>query len=674
MHKLAPVVQFTQNARSIESSPALPAPQRTARADTRQASAPLPVKKKASHNPGRAGSGGGAHSRKPRTTAASGASRNGADHEQRLRILNDRLKQKNAELRTLEARLRASEILAQDAGDALQASLDREKLTLAFAEIGTCEFDVRSRMIRVSEMSLRLLGFRSGEPDVPYDRYLSSIHPEDRPRFDQVLLQCLDGTGSLDIEYRVALIDGSYRWLRTKGDALLNLDGDPIKVLWVTEDVSQRKDMDARVRFLAHHDLLTGLPNRTLFQDRLQQALAAAKRMQTRVALLFVDLDRFKAINDSFGHKAGDTVLQAVAARLRRCVRETDTVCRHSGDEYLIALSALRDPAEGALVADKILQVFGKPFSIDGNELTLSASIGISVYPDDGHTIEDLVRNADAAMYHSKRNGRNRFEFFTPELTAPATERLMLANQLRRSIERDELVLHYQPKFDTASNRLIGAEALVRWNHPERGLMMPERFISIAEESDVIHLVGEWVLNQACRQAGEWKAAGVRPVPIAINFSAFQFRRSDLIETVAGALTRHAMEPRLLEIELTENAIMQDPRETAKILDTLSAMGVALSIDDFGTGYSSLSYLKRFAIHKLKIDRSFVTDLPDDLNDAAIVQAIVNLAKSLQLDVIAEGVETPAQLEFLRGIGCGAYQGYLGGRPVEAARFAKLLG
>ena len=557
--------------------------------------------------------------------------------------------------------------------EALKSSLDRKKLALAFAEIGTCEFDVKTSIVHSSEMSLRLFGIRSNQRDVPYDTLRECLHPEDRPKFDYALEQCLNGTGNLEIEYRVAWADGSFRWLRTKGDALLDLDGNPIKVLWVSEDVSQRKDMDARVRFLAHHDLLTGLPNRTLFQDRLQQALASAKRMQSRVALLFIDLDRFKYVNDSFGHRAGDILLQTVAHRLRNCVRETDTVCRHAGDEYLIVLSALRDPTEAALVADKVLKIFDETFALESHEVQISASVGISVYPDDGHNMEDLIRNADAAMYHSKKSGRNRFEFFTPELNAPVAERLVLANQLRRAIEDNDLVLHYQPQFETATGRLVGAEALVRWNHQDHGLLFPDSFIALAEESDIIHLIGTWVLNEACRQIAEWQARNLGIVPVAINFSPFQFRRANLVEGVAAAFARHRIKPQQLEIELTENAIMQDPKETAITLDRLHDMGVSLAIDDFGTGYSSLNYLKRFPIDKLKIDRSFVEDLPHDLNDSAIVQAIINLAKSLRMVVIAEGVETRAQLDFLRSLSCEIYQGYLGGRPVDAERFAAML-
>ena len=616
----------------------------------------------------------------PREEAGSTSGRRVAELEQQLAEVQSHLHSANRELEHASSqlkistqKLRDSEEITRSTLDALKASRDREKLALAFAEIGTCEFDVKSAMVRSSDMSLRLLGIRSEQPDLPYETLLECLHPEDRPKFSHALDQCLSGTGNLDIEYRVAWADGNFRWLRTKGDALLDLDGDPIKVLWVTEDVSQRKDMDARVRFLAHHDLLTGLPNRTLFQDRLQQALASAKRMQSRVALLFIDLDRFKYVNDSFGHRAGDILLQTVAARLRACVRETDTVCRHAGDEYLIVLSALREPTEAALVAEKVLAIFDEVFLLESHEVQISASVGISVYPDDGQTMEDLIRNADAAMYHSKKGGRNRFEFFTPELNAPVAERLVLANQLRRAIENNQLVLHYQSQFDATTGRLIGAEALVRWQHTEHGLLFPDSFIALAEESDIIHLIGEWVLNEACRQIAEWQARGLNVVPIAINFSPFQFRRSSLVQGVAAAFARHAVKPSQLEIELTENAIMQDPKETARTLDQLHEMGVSLAIDDFGTGYSSLNYLKRFPIDKLKIDRSFVEDLPHDLNDSAIVQAIVNLAKSLRMVVIAEGVETKAQLEFLRSLSCDAYQGFLGGRPIESERFAALI-
>ena len=596
-----------------------------------------------------------------------------AEAQLHLAAANRKLESASSELQSSTARLRDSEEITRSTLDALKASRDREKLALAFAEIGTCEFDVKSSMVRSSDMSLRLFGIRSDQAELPYGTLLECLHPEDRPKFSHALEQCLSGTGNLDIEYRVAWADGSFRWLRTKGDALLDLEGDPIKVLWVTEDVSQRKDMDARVRFLAHHDLLTGLPNRTLFQDRLQQALASAKRMQSRVALLFIDLDRFKYVNDSFGHRAGDILLQTVAARLRSCVRETDTVCRHAGDEYLIVLSALREPTEAALVAEKVLKIFDEVFVLESHEVQISASVGISVYPDDGQTLEDLIRNADAAMYHSKKSGRNRFEFFTQELNVPVAERLVLANQLRRAIENNQLVLHYQPQFDTATNRLIGAEALVRWNHTDHGLLFPDNFIALAEESDIIHLIGEWVLNEACRQIAQWQAGNLKIVPVAINFSAFQFRRANLVQGVSAAFARHGVKPQQLEIELTENAIMQDPKETAKTLDQLHEMGVSLSIDDFGTGYSSLNYLKRFPIDKLKIDRSFVEDLPHDLNDSAIVQAIINLAKSLRMIVIAEGVETKAQLDFLRSLSCEAYQGFLGGRPIDAGRFAALL-
>jgi diguanylate cyclase (GGDEF)-like protein len=591
----------------------------------------------------------------------------------RLDATQDRLQAASNQLLAATEKLRDAEALNRTTLDALKSSLDREKLALAFAEIGTSEYDVPSTTVHCSDMSMRLFGIRGDSPDIEFDALLQSMHGEDRPRFKQALDECLNGTSNLDIEYRVKDSDNSERWLRTKGDALLNLDGEPIKILFVTEDVSQRKDMDARVRFLAHHDLLTGLPNRTLFQDRLQQSLASAKRMKSRVALLFIDLDHFKEVNDSYGHRAGDILLQTVAARLRGCVRETDTVCRHSGDEYLIVLSALRDPSEAALVATKVLGTFEQPFVLEGKEVSMSASVGISVYPDDGLSTEDLIRNADAAMYHSKKGGRNRFEFFTKELVAPVAERLLLANQLHHALESDELRLHFQPQFLARDNKLIGAEALVRWDHTEQGVLFPQNFVPLGEESDVIHLIGEWVLDATCRQIDAWQKNGISVVPIAINLSAFQFRRGSLAQSVAAAMARHGIKPAQLEIELTEKALLQDVKDVASTLDQLHELGVSLAIDDFGTDFSSLHHLKRFPIDKLKIDRDFIEDLPRDVNDSAIVQAIINLAKSLRLKVVAEGVETQAQLDFLKTIGCDAYQGNVAGNAGDAQSLAELM-
>ncbi|MEQ1879956.1 MAG: EAL domain-containing protein [Burkholderiales bacterium] len=591
----------------------------------------------------------------------------------RLDATEDRLQSASNQLLAATEKLRDAEALNRTTLDALKSSLDREKLALTFAEIGTTEYDVRSTTVHCSDMSMRLFGIRGDNPDVEFDVLLQSMHGEDRPRFKQALDECLNGTSNLDIEYRVKDSDNSERWLRTKGDALLNQDGEPIKVLFVTEDVSQRKDMDARVRFLAHHDLLTGLPNRTLFQDRLQQSLASAKRMKSRVALLFIDLDHFKEVNDTYGHRAGDILLQTVAARLRGCVRETDTVCRHSGDEYLIVLSALRDPSEAALVATKVLGTFEQPFVVEGKEASMSASVGISVYPDDGLSTEDLIRNADAAMYYSKKGGRNRFEFFTKELVAPVAERLLLANQLHHALESDELRLHFQPQFLARDNKLIGAEVLVRWNHSEQGVLFSESFVSLEEESDVIHLIGNWVLEATCRQIDAWQKNGISVVPIAINLSAFQFRRASLAQSVAAALARHGIKPAQLEIELTEKAILQDVREVANTLDQLHELGVSLAIDDFGNDYSSLNHLKRFSINKLKINSGFIEDLPRDVNDSAIVRAIINLAKNLRLKVVAEGVETQAQLDFLKTLGCDAYQGNIAGHTLDAQSLAKLM-
>ncbi len=527
-------------------------------------------------------------------------------------------------------------------------------------------------MVRTSEMSLRQFGLRGGTPELHRDALVGQLHAEDRSRFSQAIEQCVCGKGNLDIEYRVAAAGGDYRWLRTKGDAMLDLDGEPMRILWVTEDISQRKDMDARVRFLAHHDLLTGLPNRSLFQDRMQQAIAAAKRLQSRIALLFIDLDHFKHVNDTLGHRAGDILLQKVAARLRDCVRDTDTVCRHSGDEYLIALTALHEPAETTRIAEKVVAAFDEPFDLDGHEKRVSASVGVSVYPDDGQTVEDLIRNADAAMYHAKNGGRNRFELFTLQRNPTVAERLARPGQLREAIEGNRLVLRYQPQFEVSTGRLIGVEAVACWNYTERGLPDSDSFVALTGDSDVVHPIGEWMLNESCRQLAQWRAAGLRIVPVAIDLSCL-LRRSTLADDVAAAIARNSIAARFLEVQFTESAIVQAPAEAARTLERLHGTGVGLSVKDFGTGYTSPNYLKRFPIDKLKIDHELVANLSRGSNDVIIARAIIDLARSLRVKVVANGVETRSQLDALRLLGCEAYQGPVGGKPTDATGFARLL-
>ncbi|HET7776486.1 MAG TPA: EAL domain-containing protein, partial [Azospira sp.] len=435
----------------------------------------------------------------------------------------------------------------------------------------------------------------------------------------------------------------------------------------VFADISERKRHEERIRFLAEHDFLTGLPNRSLLHDRLEQAVVHGQRSGESLALLFLDLDRFKNINDSLGHHTGDALLQEVGRRIQTCVRGADTVSRPGGDEFVILLSSITSPQDAARVAEKLLSTLTRPYQLAGHELVITASIGIAVYPEDGEDFQTLLKNADAAMYYSKEAGRNSFHFFTQDMNARVFERLSLENSLRRALERQEFLLHYQPQVDLASGRVIGFEALIRWQHPELGLVPPLRFIPIAEDSGLIVPIGEWVLQEACRQNRAWQEQGMPAVPVAVNISVLQFRQPQFETTVAEALESSGLPPAFLELELTESMMLHQGEAAVGLLDRLKARGVQLSIDDFGTGYSSLAYLKRLPLDKLKIDQAFVRDIATDPDDAAITATIIQMAHNLGLAVIAEGVETEAELAFLQRHACGAGQGYHFARPMPAA-------
>ncbi len=437
--------------------------------------------------------------------------------------------------------------------------------------------------------------------------------------------------------------------------------------------IEERRRADERVVYMAHHDALTGLPNRALLADRVGQAIARAHRSGGKLALLFLDLDRFKNVNDSLGHAVGDQLLTAVAARLTASRREVDTVARLGGDEFIISLPDIGGAAEAASVASRILADLAKPFTVAGHELHADASIGIVLYPGDGDTAEMLVRNADTAMYHAKESGRANYQFFGAQMTERVRRRLTTETNLRGALERGEFTLHYQPLVDLPSAGIIGAEALVRWPQPDRRLVSPSEFIPVAEDTGLIVALGEWVLREACTRAQAWQTQhpGLR---IAVNLSARQFRQRNLVEMIERVLNETRLAPGLLELELTEGMLMHHVQETVTILARLDEIGVRLAIDDFGTGYSSLSYLKRFPIHALKIDRSFVRDIGTDPNDAAIVTAIVAMARSLGLDVTAEGVETHEQAAFLRSLACDLAQGFYFGRPMPATEFSARLG
>lgn len=475
-----------------------------------------------------------------------------------------------------------------------------------------------------------------------------------------------------DFVYQMETRPGEIRWFSISGRPLFE-QGRFRGYRGIGSDITGRKTSEHQIEFLAYHDPLTGLPNRVLLEDRLQQAMAHADRNRTQLALLFMDLDNFKQINDSLGHAVGDCLLQDVASRLGDCVRDTDTLSRQGGDEFILLLTDLQDPDASLPVLTKIMNRLQDPFMVEGDELSTSVSIGVATYPGDGTDFDTLRKKADMAMYRAKEAGRNTYRFFDEAMNHEAVEHLTIRNGLRRALEREEFLLHYQPQIDLSSGQIIGTEALLRWQHPELGLVPPGRFIHIAEESGMIVPIGEWVLHTACRQAMAWQRAGLPPLLMAVNLSAVQFRRGNVEQNVTQALAQSGLDPARLELELTESILIQNVEQVLATVKALKRLGVKLSIDDFGTGYSSLSYLKRFDIDKLKIDQSFIRDLATDPDDAAIVHAIVQMAHSLNLKAIAEGVEHAGMLRQLREFGCDEAQGYYFARPMPADEFERFL-
>jgi diguanylate cyclase (GGDEF)-like protein/PAS domain S-box-containing protein len=441
----------------------------------------------------------------------------------------------------------------------------------------------------------------------------------------------------------------------------------------VFRDVSTTRALSLQMSYLAQHDSLTDLPNRVLLNDRLTQAMAIAQRGNTKLGLLYLDIDRFKTINDSLGHAIGDRLLQSVAQRLPACVRLADTVSRQGGDEFVILLSQLTQAQDAAVIAEKILATLSVPHQIERHTLYATVSIGVVTFPDDGLDADTLLKNADFAMYQAKESGRNCYQFFKPEMNARAAQRQSIENGLRLALERKGLVLHYQPKFDLQTGAITAVEALCRWRHPVRGVLLPSEFISVAEESGLIVPLGKWVLREACRQAAAWQEAGLKGIGMAVNVSAVELRAKDFVQGVRAILQETCCDPSCIELELTETFLLQDPNSTALVLETLKSLGVRFALDDFGTGYSSLSYMRRFPIDTLKIDQSFMRDVVSDSDNASIVQAVISMGKSLHMRVVAEGVETNGQLHFLQQNACPEGQGYFLARPAAAKQVTRLL-
>lgn len=559
-------------------------------------------------------------------------------------------------------------LLARDITTRKRAE-EQLKLAAHFFEGGSEGFvitDAQQKIIKVNRAFTQITGYSVEEMLGKSPAALSSgRHPRS---FYRQMWQQINATGQWQGEVWNRRKNGEVypEWLSIT--RVPDAQGQTAYYLAIFSDTSQRKEQEARIRYLAYYDPLTGLANRSLLKDRAQHDLAQCKRHQSPLSLLFIDLDHFKQINDSLGHQVGDSLLKQVGERLSQHVREQDTVARMGGDEFVTVLP--ETDAEGAaLVARNFLERLSQPYQVGTHELTVTPSIGIALYPNDGPDFDTLYRCADTAMYRAKQNGRSSFSFFTTEMQAQSVRRLQVENALRRALERDQLWLQYQPQMSLCDNRLVGVEVLLRWNHPEWGPVSPAEFIPVAESSRQILAIGEWVLRTATTQAKAWQDQGLPPLIVAINLSAVQFRQPELPDLVGTILHDSGLAPEWLELELTESVAMHDPEGAIATMAQLHGRGIRMSVDDFGTGYSSLNYLKRFQIYKLKIDQSFIRDVTRSPEDARIVEAIVHMAESMGLITIAEGVETPEQLEFLRRHGCREVQGYHLSRPLSAADF-----
>ena len=563
--------------------------------------------------------------------------------------------------------------------------LERAKLSLRqsesrlaraqkIARMGSWEWDITSGDLYWSDELYRIFGLIPGDPEkINMEWVFTLIHPADLPAFKKAVYQSAKSGLSFNIVYRIKSRTEGETVVNSQGEVENGEDGQPQIISGTTLDITARIKAESEIQQLINYDTLTGLPNRNLLHDRLKLSIAQAIRDQHLVGILVLDLDRFKGINDTLGHPAGDQLLITISKRLRACVRDSDTLARLGGDEFVIILNNVGSEEGITAVSKKILAIVSEPIYVDGHEIYITGSIGIAVYPMNGEDGQTLLKHADLAMYQAKELDRNNFQFFSREMNIKVLERMMLENSMRKALEREEFSLVYQPQVDARSGRIVGMEALLRWDHPDLGLLVPDRFIYLAEETGFIIPIGEWVLRTACRQNKAWQDMGLPPVRMAVNLSGKQFDQQNLDEAIAAILMETGLEPKWLELEITESAVMKNADLSIGMLRKLKDMGITFAIDDFGTGYSSLSYLKHFPISRLKIDRSFVRDITTNPDDAAIAEIIIAMAQTLKLDVIAEGVETRAQMEFLSFNNCVEQQGYLFSRPVPDEEFALLL-
>jgi diguanylate cyclase (GGDEF)-like protein/PAS domain S-box-containing protein len=556
--------------------------------------------------------------------------------------------------------------------NALKRSEERFHSIFENAAMGIFTMTSRGKLLTVNPAFCYFLGYSEAELLSLRPRQIP--HPHELPDLQLLLAEVRAGQRqTFDCEKRFLRKDGATVWGQVTANWLFDAKGTPTHAVCLVEDITQHKRVEEKVNQLAHFDPLTELPNRTLLKDRLKRALARARHQDGRGAVLFLDLDRFKGINDSLGHAAGDQLLRTAAHRLKKCVGIDDTVARLGGDEFVVILAQVPKPEDAAAVAREILKQLAAPLELEGQAISRTVSIGITLFPEDGDEVSNLLRNADLAMYQAKEQGRNNFQFYRCEEQAKIIEKLALETLLRHALTRDELFLHYQPQVETASNRLRGMETLLRWQPAGKDLIPPTKFIQVAEETGLIIPLGDWVLQKACAQNKAWQDAGLPPLLIAVNVSGIQFKQTDFVARVEAILTESGLAPQYLELELTESFIMRDVEQTRQTLQGLKRLGIQLAVDDFGIGYSSLNYLKNFPIDRLKIDQSFIRDIHHKPNDAAIIKAIIAMGHSLGMKVIAEGVETREQLDFLRLHQCDETQGFYFGRPVSKDEFTHFL-
>ena len=562
-----------------------------------------------------------------------------------------------------------------EALDALRRSERRLIEAQRISKVGSYDFEIASNTNIWSDQLYRIYGREPQSFEASYEVFLSMLHPDDVQHVLAVHQHSLETLEPFEMEERVIWPDGQVRTLASWGEVVVDDDGHPARMVGICWDITERRAVEEQLVHDALHDRLSGLPNRTLFVDRLTQAIATLPRGNGTLAVLFLDVDRFKVINDGLGHDAGDEVLLELSRRLAALMRPGDTVARFGGDEFVVLCEELEHGAQAALIAHRLQDAISEPVTVGGAEVVVTMSVGIAVASSEDDIASDLLRDADAAMYRAKRDGGAQALLFDDKMRDEAQQRLATEVELRRALTQGELRLHYQPVVDLRTGVITGVEALLRWEHPTRGLVLPSEIIPIAEETGLIVAIGEWALEQACYQLLRWQRGFPRRVPLtmAVNLSGVQLGHSAFVGRAGDIIAKSGVDVGTLVLEITETVLMRDASQALYVLDALKAFGMGLSIDDFGTGYSSLSYLKRFPVDLLKIDRSFVDGLGTDPDDLAIVQAIIALAGSLGMSTVAEGVETQTQLDTLRRIGCDSAQGFLLGRPVDAAQLSELL-